>query len=82
MEISIKNREKTVAIVSHGAFIKAFLTKIDGKQMGLALSSQIKGLLNFWSKNKPDLVIVLGDRGEMLAAAIASTSDFKAKSER
>jgi len=33
MEISIKNREQTVAIVSHGAFIKAFLTKIDGKQI-------------------------------------------------
>ena len=33
MEISLKNREKTIAIVSHGAFIKAFLTKIDGKKL-------------------------------------------------
>ena len=33
MEISIKNRNQIVAIVSHGAFIKAFLTKIDGKEI-------------------------------------------------
>lgn len=32
-EISIENINKTVAIVSHGAFIKAFMTKIDGKEI-------------------------------------------------
>mgnify|MGYP001170327255 CR=1 FL=1 len=32
-EISAKNKNKTIAIVSHGAFIKAFLTKIDGKEI-------------------------------------------------
>ena len=32
-EISIEKRNQTVAIVSHGAFIKAFLTKIDGKEI-------------------------------------------------
>lgn len=30
-DIAIKNMNQTVAIVSHGAFIKAFLTKIDKK---------------------------------------------------
>ena len=32
-EISIENKNQTVAIVSHGAFIKAFLTRIDGKEI-------------------------------------------------
>ena len=30
-DIALKNMNQTVAIVSHGAFIKAFLTKIDKK---------------------------------------------------
>lgn len=40
--------------------------------MGMALSSQISQLLKYWSHDRPDMVLLLGDRGEMLAGAIAA----------
>jgi len=43
-----------------------------GLEMGQALAQEMLGFLDVWSKDKPDLVLVLGDRGEMLAAALAA----------
>lgn len=43
-----------------------------GFEMGQALAQEMLGFLDVWSKDKPDLVLVLGDRGEMLAAALAA----------
>lgn len=49
------------------------LTGNDGYEMGVAMALQMHGFLNYWQENvKPDLVLVLGDRGEMLAAALAA----------
>ncbi|NQY81924.1 MAG: UDP-N-acetylglucosamine 2-epimerase (hydrolyzing) [Alphaproteobacteria bacterium] len=43
-----------------------------GLEMGLALADQTKGFFLVWGENRPDLILLLGDRGEMLAAAIAA----------
>ncbi len=42
-----------------------------GAEMALALGQQIIGFTHALQQLSPDLVLVLGDRGEMLAAAIA-----------
>ncbi|MEY8199469.1 MAG: UDP-N-acetylglucosamine 2-epimerase [Colwellia sp.] len=46
----------------------------DGSRLGMssALSSQLMGFSELFSRLKPDLILVLGDRGEMLAASIAA----------
>lgn len=54
------------------ARIKVELSGASGAEMALALADQLRGYVEFWSKNRPNLVLVLGDRGEMLAAAIAA----------
>ena len=43
-----------------------------GAEMAIALADQIRGFTHAWHQDKPSLVLVLGDRGEMLAAAIAA----------
>lgn len=43
-----------------------------GAMMARALATQLGGMANFFERSAPDLVLVLGDRGEMLAAAIAA----------
>lgn len=43
-----------------------------GEEMGYALSDILKGLIKIWSTDRPELVLLLGDRGEMLAGAIAA----------
>lgn len=43
-----------------------------GVEMGQALAHELLGFLECWQIERPDLVVVLGDRGEMLAAAIAA----------
>lgn len=48
------------------------LTGDDGFEMGFAFSDELRGFLESFSKNKPDMLLLLGDRGEMLAAAIAA----------
>lgn len=40
--------------------------------MSIAIADQIVGLSDVFQKQSPDVVLVLGDRGEMLAAAIAA----------
>ena len=43
-----------------------------GAEMSRNFALQVEALTNFWSKNKPDLIVLLGDRGEMLAAALVA----------
>lgn len=54
------------------ARIPVHLSGSSGKEMGRALATELLGFLDVWSKNRPELVIVLGDRGEMLAATLAA----------
>jgi UDP-N-acetyl-D-glucosamine 2-epimerase, UDP-hydrolysing len=44
----------------------------DGAQMATALADELSGFVETWRSDRPDLVLVLGDRGEMLAATIAA----------
>lgn len=48
--------------------------ELDGSGVGmaLALGTTIRGLASVWQAENPHVVIVLGDRGEMLAGAIAA----------
>lgn len=43
-----------------------------GVEMGHALADELIGFLTLWQKTRPDLVLLLGDRGEMLAGALAA----------
>lgn len=52
--------------------VKVELSGISGSQMSIALGNQIIGITSTLEKSKPDLVLLLGDRGEMLAGVIAS----------
>lgn len=52
--------------------IPVVLKGASGQEMGRALATEIDGLLKFWGKHRPNLVLILGDRGEMLAAALAA----------
>lgn len=54
------------------AKVPVSLSGADGLEMGRALATELLGFLDIWSKGRPDLVMVLGDRGEMLAAALAA----------
>lgn len=58
--------------ISIGAEIPVTLSGGGGYEMGAALSEELTGMLNYWQSNRPDLVLLLGDRGEMLAAALAA----------
>lgn len=44
----------------------------DGAEMARAMAHELAGLTTFWQTEPPDLIIVLGDRGEMVAAALAA----------
>ena len=48
--------------------------ELDGTGFGMAaaLSTMLLGLATAWHADRPDLVLVLGDRGEMLAGALAA----------
>ena len=48
------------------------LNGASGAQMGKAFGKELLGFIEFWQIERPDLVLVLGDRGEMLAAALAA----------
>ena len=43
-----------------------------GAEMALAMSSELTGFCEYWKEFPPDLVLVLGDRGEMVAASLAA----------
>jgi GDP/UDP-N,N'-diacetylbacillosamine 2-epimerase (hydrolysing) len=48
------------------------LTGSSGEEMAIALGEQVIGFTKALQKIKPDLVLLLGDRGEMLAGAIVA----------
>lgn len=52
--------------------IPVTLTGADGAEMAHAMATELKGFVEIWERDRPDLVLVLGDRGEMLAATIAA----------
>lgn len=52
--------------------VPVLLSGADGAEMARAIGTEIIGFVEAWQKKRPDLVMVLGDRGEMLAAAIAA----------
>ena len=54
------------------AEIPVVLSGSGGGEMALAFAAEMEGFVQVWQKNKPDLVLVLGDRGEMLAASLAA----------
>jgi len=43
-----------------------------GAEMGQALADELTGFLKVWQNTRPDLVLLLGDRGEMVAGALAA----------
>lgn len=47
------------------------LSGSDGAEMALALSETLRGLVTTMRDDPPDMLLLLGDRGEMLAGAIA-----------
>ena len=54
------------------AEIPVRLSGQSGIEMGQALADELVGFLNLWQKVRPDLVLLLGDRGEMVAGALAA----------
>lgn len=48
--------------------------ELDGSGVGMAmaLGTMVRGLAASWHADRPDVAVVLGDRGEMLAGAIAA----------
>ncbi|WP_272011120.1 UDP-N-acetylglucosamine 2-epimerase [Roseovarius sp. ZX-A-9] len=54
------------------AEIPVQLSGQSGVEMGQALADELTGFLNVWQKQRPDLVLLLGDRGEMVAGALAA----------
>ena len=55
-----------------GAKIAVNLSGSSGAEMAIALGEQVIGFTEALQKIKPDLMLLLGDRGEMLAGAIAA----------
>ncbi len=54
------------------ARIKVALTGADGGEMAIAMAQELEALTRFWANERPDAVMVLGDRGEMLAGTLAA----------
>ena len=54
------------------AEIPVQLSGQSGIEMGQALADELSGFLKLWSQQRPDLVLLLGDRGEMVAGALAA----------
>lgn len=52
--------------------IPVALSGFGGAEMGRAMARELTGFLAAWQEDRPDLVLLLGDRGEMLAAALAA----------
>lgn len=48
------------------------LSGSSGAEMALAVGDEIIGLTQFWSSNRPDAVMILGDRGEAFSAALVA----------
>ena len=52
--------------------VKVDLSGESGAQMSIAFGQQVIGITKLLAKHSPDIVLLLGDRGEMLAGAIAA----------
>lgn len=52
--------------------VESFMEDGSRESMSLAVADQVKGLTHLFSELNPHLILILGDRGEMLAAAIAA----------
>ena len=50
--------------------VEVDLSGASGSQMSIALGEQIIGITRVLEANEPDVILLLGDRGEMLAGAI------------
>lgn len=44
----------------------------DGESMAHAIADELHGMANLFARRHPDIVLLLGDRGEMLAGALAA----------
>lgn len=58
--------------LSIGAKVPVTLSGGFGSEMALALGEQIIGFTKALEQMKPDLILLLGDRGEMMAGALAA----------
>lgn len=54
------------------AKIPVILDGSSGATMARAIAYELLGMVDVFERNRPDIVLVLGDRGEMLAAALAA----------
>lgn len=54
------------------AKISVSLDGSSGGTMARAMANELLGMVDVFESNRPDVVLVLGDRGEMLAAALAA----------
>ncbi len=64
-------REISASGLDIGARVTVSLSGNSGVEMAVAMGEQVIGFTHALQQLSPDLVLVLGDRGEMLAAAIA-----------
>lgn len=55
-----------------GAVVDAHIKKMDNYEMAKSVGYCLIGMAESFRKIKPDIVMIVGDRGEMLAAAIAA----------
>ena len=46
----------------------------DGGEMALAAANELIGFVELWRVERPDLLMILGDRLEMLAGALAAVA--------
>lgn len=58
-------------IVKDGYPVDSTVTVPEGADMLSALAREIEGVREYCAQKKPDCILVLGDRGEMLAGALA-----------
>jgi GDP/UDP-N,N'-diacetylbacillosamine 2-epimerase (hydrolysing) len=68
--LTVREIERTGLKIA--ARIPVKLCGSDGSEMACALAGTLRGLVTVFQRIRPDVVLVLGDRGEMLAAAIAA----------
>lgn len=54
------------------ARIPVKLSGADGAEMAIALSDELRQLVDYWRNDGPDAIMLLGDRGEMVAGALAA----------
>ncbi len=53
------------------AKIPVYLDGTSGATMARAIANELLGMVDTFESTRPDIILVLGDRGEMLAAALA-----------